>query len=417
MALSSCGRNWQSRPMTGPSPSYRGYRFPPEIISHAVWFYHRFCLSFRDVEDLLAQRGVTVSYETIRHWCQTFGLDYARKLRCRRGRLGDTWYLDEVFVTFQGRRQYLWRAVDQDGDVLDILVQSRRDRRAAARFFRKVLKGQGRSPRRLVTDKLRSYSAAHRTVMPSVDSQHAAVCEQPRRGFASTDATAGATDAPVQIRRARAAVSLGPRTRAESLPGRATSTSVGAPPLASDAGVRRMGCGNVCLLNDEGYRAIEGSSRPPLINLTVPVDELAYTSLAKRDHATETLLKSPFTEAQMVTILREADRRTEPDSLRLARQAPRPRCSPRSLGRNRPAPRWPQLAGGATQARQCGRQVRWQRRRRGIRGKEHLTARDRTSAAPSHTLRGRWPPVVGGDAFTEARLAVQATLCGHSDSA
>ena len=167
-ALSSCGRNWQSRPMTGPSPSYRGYRFPPEIISHAVWLYHRFCLSFRDVEDLLAQRGVTVSYETIHQWCQTFGLDYARKLRRRRGRLGDTWYLDEVFVTFHGRRQYLWRAVDQDGDVLDILVQSRRDRRAAARFFRKVLKGQGRSPRRLVTDKLRSYSAAHRTVMPSV---------------------------------------------------------------------------------------------------------------------------------------------------------------------------------------------------------------------------------------------------------
>ena len=154
--------------MTSPSPSYRGYRFPPEIISHAVWLYHRFRLSFRDVEDLLAQRGVTVSYETIRPWCQTFGLDYARQLRRRRGRLGDTWYLDEVFVTFHGRRQYLWRAVDQDGDVLDILVQSRRDRRAGARFFRKVLKGQGRAPRRLVTDKLRSYSAAHRTVMPSV---------------------------------------------------------------------------------------------------------------------------------------------------------------------------------------------------------------------------------------------------------
>ena len=108
--------------MTRPSPSYRGYRFPPEIISYAVWLYHRFSLSFRDVEDLLAQRCVTVSYETIRHWCQTFGLDYARQLRRRRGRLGDTWYLDEVFVTFHGRRQYLWRAVDQDGDVLDILV-------------------------------------------------------------------------------------------------------------------------------------------------------------------------------------------------------------------------------------------------------------------------------------------------------
>ena len=154
--------------MTSQSPSYRGYRFPPEIISHAVWLYHRFCLSFRDVEDLLAQRGVTVSYEAIRQWCQTFGLDYAQKLRRRRGQMGDTWYLDELFVTIRGRRHYLWRAVDQDGDILDLLVQSRRNRRAAVRFFRKLLKKQGGLPRRLVTDKLRSYSAAHRTVMPSV---------------------------------------------------------------------------------------------------------------------------------------------------------------------------------------------------------------------------------------------------------
>ena len=150
------------------APGYHGYRFPPLIISHAVWLYHRFCLSFRDAEDLLAQRGITVSYETIRQWCRTFGPAYARTLRHRQGRLGDTWYLDELFVNIQGERQYLWRAVDQDGDVIDILVQSRRDRRAAARFFRKLLKGQGREPRRLVTDKLRSYSAAHRKAMPSV---------------------------------------------------------------------------------------------------------------------------------------------------------------------------------------------------------------------------------------------------------
>ena len=154
--------------MTSPAPRYRGYRFPPEIISHAVWLYHRFCLSFRDAEDLLAQRGVTVTHETIRQWCHTFGPDYARTLRRRRGRMGDTWHLDELFVTLQGRRQYLWRAVDQDGDLLDILVQPRRNRQAAARFFRKLLKGQGRGPRRLITDKLRSYAAAHRTVMPSV---------------------------------------------------------------------------------------------------------------------------------------------------------------------------------------------------------------------------------------------------------
>ena len=171
-----------------PTLSYHGYRFPPEIISHAVWLYHRFCLSFRDVEDLLAQRGITVSYEAIRHWCRTFGPEYARTLRRRRGRMGDTWYLDELFVTIQGRQQYLWRAVDQDGDVIDILVQSRRDRRAAARFFRTLLKRQGREPHRLVTDKLRSYSAAHRTVMPSVvhstrqyENNRAEVSHQPTR--------------------------------------------------------------------------------------------------------------------------------------------------------------------------------------------------------------------------------------------
>ena len=150
------------------TPSYRGYRFPHEIISHAVWLYHRFCLSFRDVEDLLAQWGITVSYETIRQWCRKFGIEYARTLRRRQGRLGDTWHLDELFVTIQGQRQYLWQAVDQDGDVIDILVQPRRDQRAAERFFRKLLKGQEREPRRLVTDKLSSYEAALRSIMPSV---------------------------------------------------------------------------------------------------------------------------------------------------------------------------------------------------------------------------------------------------------
>jgi putative transposase len=148
---------------------YHRHRFPPEIISHAVWLYHRFGLSLRDVEDLLAERGITVSYEAIRLWCEKFGLDYARKLRRRRGRLGDTWFLDEVFVTIRGERHYLWRAVDQDGDLIDILVQRRRDARAAKRFFRKLLRGQGSEPRWLITDKLGSYGAAHRSVMPSVE--------------------------------------------------------------------------------------------------------------------------------------------------------------------------------------------------------------------------------------------------------
>ncbi len=150
------------------TPSYHGYRFPPEIISHAIWLYHRFCLSFRDVEDLLAERGIIVSYESIRQWCLKFGPEYARRLKRRQGRLGDTWHLDELYVSIQGQRHYLWRAVDQDGDVIDILLQPRRDRRAAERFFHKLLKGQGREPRRMVTDKLRSYAAAHRTIMPSV---------------------------------------------------------------------------------------------------------------------------------------------------------------------------------------------------------------------------------------------------------
>jgi len=134
-----------------------------------VWLYHRFGLSLRDVEDLLAERGITVSYEAIRYWCAKFGPDYARKLRRRQGRLGDTWFLDEVFVTIRGERHYLWRAVDQNGDVIDILVQQRRNARAARRFFRKLLKGQGSEPRWLITDKLRSYGAANRSVMPSVE--------------------------------------------------------------------------------------------------------------------------------------------------------------------------------------------------------------------------------------------------------
>ena len=153
-----------------------------------MWLYHRFSLSFRDVEDLLAERGISVTYETIRQWCLRFGLDYARQLRRRRDRMGDTWYLDELFVKIQGRQQYLWRAVDEDGDVIDILVQSRRNRRAAARFFRKLLKTQGREPRRLITDKLGSYKAAHRTAMPSVihstrqyENNRAEVSHQPTR--------------------------------------------------------------------------------------------------------------------------------------------------------------------------------------------------------------------------------------------
>ena len=112
------------------------------MISHALWLYHRFTLSFRDIEELLATRGIQTSYESIRRWCLKFSLEYGNSLRKRQGRLGDTWYLDEVFLSVGGKRQYLWRAVDQDGDVIDILVQSRRNKGAALRFFRKLFNGQ-----------------------------------------------------------------------------------------------------------------------------------------------------------------------------------------------------------------------------------------------------------------------------------
>ena len=138
--------------------TYKNHRFPPEIISHAVWLYFRFCLSYRDVEELLFARGIIVTYEAIRKWCLKFGQAYANQLRRRRPRPGDKWHLDEVFLTINGARQYLWRAVDQDGNVLDILVQPRRDKKAAKKFFRKLLKGCQYVPRVLITDQLKSYS-------------------------------------------------------------------------------------------------------------------------------------------------------------------------------------------------------------------------------------------------------------------
>lgn len=142
--------------------SYRGYRFPPAIIQHAVWLYLRFTLSFRDVEDLLAERGITVSHETIRRWVAHFGPIYARRLRARRPPSTGRWHLDEVFVPIAGRQMYLWRAVDDEGEVLDIVVQSRRDKNAALRLMRKLLKRQGLLPTSIVTDRYRAYDAALR---------------------------------------------------------------------------------------------------------------------------------------------------------------------------------------------------------------------------------------------------------------
>jgi putative transposase len=136
-----------------PDNPYRGHRFPKEIISECVWLYFRFGVSFRDVEEMVAARGVVVSYETIRCWCDKFGKAYADGLRRRRARTGDKWHLDEVFLKINGITHYLWRAVDQNGVVLDILVQPRRDRFAAIRFFRRVLRATGRRhPRVIICD-------------------------------------------------------------------------------------------------------------------------------------------------------------------------------------------------------------------------------------------------------------------------
>ncbi|MFD8080025.1 IS6 family transposase [Streptomyces sp. NPDC059718] len=150
-------------------PSCRGHRYLVGVISHCVWLYFRFPLSFREVEELMLERGVIVSYETVRRWCRKFGQSYADALRRRRPRPGDKWHLDEAFVKINGERKYLWRAVDQDGNVLDILVQSCRDKAAARSFFRKLVEKTQSVPRVIVTDKLRSYGAAHREVMPWVE--------------------------------------------------------------------------------------------------------------------------------------------------------------------------------------------------------------------------------------------------------
>ncbi len=134
--------------MTLEPASYPRHRFPAEIISHAVWLYHVFSLSLRDVELILAERGIVVTHESIRHWCLKFGSDFARKLRRRRPQPGDTWHLDEVFIRIRGVLHYLWRAVDQHGVVLDILVQDRRNGAAAKRFFKHLLHGLQYKPRR-----------------------------------------------------------------------------------------------------------------------------------------------------------------------------------------------------------------------------------------------------------------------------
>ena len=145
---------------------YKRHRFPPDIISYAVWLYHRFNLRHRDIEDLLAERGITVSREAICLWCIKFGAIYTRRLKRKHRGYGDTFYIDEVFVKINGIQHYLWRAVDQDGEVVDVFLQARRDGATAKRFFKRLLRSNGGEPRKIVTDKLRSYGVAHRELIP-----------------------------------------------------------------------------------------------------------------------------------------------------------------------------------------------------------------------------------------------------------
>ncbi|RVL87552.1 IS6 family transposase [Sinorhizobium meliloti] len=155
--------------MTSSTISYKNHRFPPQIIARAVWLYFRFSLSLRLVEEMLLERGIVVSYETIRRWCRKFGAAYVKQLPRKKPSRKDIWHLDEVVISIGGQKHWLWRAVDQDGYVLDEIVQTRRDTKAAKRLLVRLLKKQGLSPKRIITDKLRSYGAAKRDVMPAVE--------------------------------------------------------------------------------------------------------------------------------------------------------------------------------------------------------------------------------------------------------
>jgi len=147
------------------TPDSKGFRFPSESISHAVWLYFRFSLRFRDGEEILAHRGIVVTDETVGQWCLKFGQTYANELR-RRPRCGDKWHMDEMVLTRGGKKHSGWRAVHQDGNVLDILVQSRSNTKAATGFFRKLLKGLHSVPRVMIPAKLKRYAAAQRDIVP-----------------------------------------------------------------------------------------------------------------------------------------------------------------------------------------------------------------------------------------------------------
>lgn len=149
-------------------PRLKGFRFPRSIVGYAVWAYYRFKMSTADVEDLLSERGIIVSRETIRLWVNRFGKNFTNCIRRERPAARDKWHLDEVVIPINGVKHWLWRAIDADGTVLDILVQPRRNARAAKRFFNRLIAQFG-TPRVIITDKLRSYGAAAKYFLPDVD--------------------------------------------------------------------------------------------------------------------------------------------------------------------------------------------------------------------------------------------------------
>jgi putative transposase len=196
--------------------SYSGYRFPPEIVQQAIWLYLRFTLSFRDVEDLLAERGIAVSYETVRRWVNYFGPMIAADLRKRRQRPSTIWHLDEVYLKIAGRMVYLWRAVDSEGEGLDVLVQSKRSKHAALKLMRKLLKKYGFVPNRMITDDLRSYGAAARDL--GIESRQERGRWKNNRAENSHQPTRkGAQDAALQEPRLRPEIPLNPRRRLQHL--------------------------------------------------------------------------------------------------------------------------------------------------------------------------------------------------------
>ena len=261
------------------------HRFPPEIIGHAVWRYFRFALSYRDVEELLAERGVILTYETVRQWCRKFGQADANELRHRRPRPGDKWHLDEVFMTSNGAQHSRWRAVDQDGTVLAILVQARRDQRAATKFLRELLKGLTCVPRMVITDTLASDGAALRAVLPSVkhrrhkglnnraENAHQPTRERERRMRRGKDpghaqrflAAYGPIAGHFRPRRHRLTTEAYRQTRAERF---ATWRAViGTPAMAGRA-------------SQASSRLHAPARHPPRLNLTIPLPPTPRCNLA-----------------------------------------------------------------------------------------------------------------------------------------